>query len=37
MAMELEFMSNGFTMGEISPALMVWGMPALVGVLNWNN
>ena len=37
MAMGLEFMSNGFTMGEIAPALMVWGMPALVGVLNWNN
>tara|TARA_Y100001960_G_scaffold86693_1_gene92899 strand:- start:306 stop:674 length:369 start_codon:yes stop_codon:yes gene_type:complete len=37
MAMGLEFMSNGFTMGEIGPALMVWGMPALVGVLNWNN
>ena len=37
MAMGLEFMSNGFTIGEIAPALMVWGMPALVGVLNWNN
>jgi hypothetical protein len=37
MAMGLEFMSNGFTMGEIAPALMVWGMPALVGVLNWND
>ncbi len=37
MAMRLEFMSNGFTIGEIAPALMVWGMPALVGVLNWNN
>ena len=37
MAMGLEFMSNGFTMGEIAPALKVWGMPALVGVLNWNN
>ena len=37
MAMGLEFMFNGFTMGEIAPALMVWGMPALGGVLNWNN
>ena len=37
MAMGLEFMSNGFTIGEIAPALMIWGMPALVGVLNWNN
>ena len=37
MAMGLEFMSKGFTIGEIAPALMVWGMPALVGVLNWNN
>ena len=37
MAMGLEFMSNGFTIGEIAPALMVWGVPALVGVLNWNN
>ena len=37
MVMELEFMSNGFTMREIAPSLMIWGMPALVGVLNWNN
>jgi len=37
MALGLEFMSNGFTIGEIAPALMIWGMPALVGVLNWND
>ncbi len=37
MALGLEFMSNTFEIEEIGPALMVWGVPALVGVLNWNN
>lgn len=37
MALDLEFLANTFTISEIAPALMIWGMPALVGVLNWND
>ena len=37
MTLGLEFMSNTFAFEEIVPALMIWGVPALVGVLNWNN
>mgnify|MGYP003304728210 FL=1 len=37
MALGLEFMSSTFTIQEIAPALMIWGVPALVGILNWNN
>tara|TARA_B100000902_G_C26736259_1_gene633869 strand:- start:179 stop:547 length:369 start_codon:yes stop_codon:yes gene_type:complete len=33
----LDLLSNEFTAGMVAPALMIWGMPALVGVLNWNS
>ena len=37
MALGLEFMSNTFAIQVIAPALMIWGVPALVGILNWNS